>query len=150
MVIIEHWGVQLWGKESGRILIRIKSKGRIRIRIRVKSRIRNTVHKHNFVQGMNVSQTTLFFSEFGRVGRVFLQPDARTAAAKEGFRWGPLLSAPPNDMYIYIDEGVLGSGMGLFLIGGHWSKILPQNSKDASQLNVCTVLCMVYSLPPGG
>jgi hypothetical protein len=38
---------------------------------------------------MNVSQTTLFFSEFGRVGRVFLQPDARTAAAKEGFRWGP-------------------------------------------------------------
>ncbi len=45
------------------------------------------------LQGMNVSQTTLFFSEFGRVGRVFLQPDARTAAAKEGFRWGPLLSA---------------------------------------------------------
>ncbi len=27
----------------------------------------------------------------------------------------------------YIDEGVVGSGMGLFLIGGHWPKILPQN-----------------------
>jgi len=26
-------------------------------------------------EGMNVSQTTSFFSEFGRVGRVFLQPD---------------------------------------------------------------------------
>jgi hypothetical protein len=32
----------------------------------------------------------------------------------------------------YIDEGVIGSGMGIFLIGGHWPKILPQNSKGAS------------------
>jgi hypothetical protein len=32
----------------------------------------------------------------------------------------------------YIDEGVVGSGMGLFLIVGHWPKILPQNSKGAS------------------
>jgi hypothetical protein len=39
------------------------------------------------MQGMNVSQTTQFFSEFGRVGRIFLQPDTRTAAAKEGFRY---------------------------------------------------------------
>ncbi len=33
-----------------------------------------------------------------------------------------------------IDEGVVpvGSGMGLFLIVGHWLKILPQNSKEAS------------------
>ncbi len=31
-----------------------------------------------------------------------------------------------------IDEGVYGSGMGLFLIGGHLLKILPQNSKGAS------------------
>ncbi len=32
----------------------------------------------------------------------------------------------------YIDEGLVGSGMGLFLIGGHWPKILPQNSKEAN------------------
>jgi hypothetical protein len=32
----------------------------------------------------------------------------------------------------YIDEGVVGSGMGLFLIGGHKPMILPQNSKEAS------------------
>jgi hypothetical protein len=32
-------------------------------------------------------------------------------------------------MYTYIDEGV---GMGLFMIGGHWPKILPHNSKGAS------------------
>ncbi len=31
-----------------------------------------------------------------------------------------------------IDEVVEGSGMGLFLIGGHLLKILPQNSKGAS------------------
>jgi hypothetical protein len=30
-----------------------------------------------------------------------------------------------------LDEGVVGS-MGLFLIVGHWPKILPQNSKGAS------------------
>jgi hypothetical protein len=35
-------------------------------------------------------------------------------------------------IYRYIDEGVVGSGMGLFLIGGHWLKILPQKSKGAS------------------
>jgi hypothetical protein len=33
---------------------------------------------------------------------------------------------------IYIAEGVVGSDMGLFLIGGYWQKILPQNSKWAS------------------
>ena len=27
---------------------------------------------------MNVSGTTAFFAEFGRVGRVFLQPDIKT------------------------------------------------------------------------
>jgi hypothetical protein len=32
----------------------------------------------------------------------------------------------------YIDEEVVGSGMGLFLIGGHLPKILPQHSKGAS------------------
>ncbi len=38
-----------------------------------------------------------------------------------------------HDMYIDLDEGVVGSGMGLFLIVGHcWPKILPQNSKGAS------------------
>jgi hypothetical protein len=31
-----------------------------------------------------------------------------------------------------LDEGVVGGGMGLFLIVGHWPKILPQNSKGAS------------------
>ncbi len=31
-----------------------------------------------------------------------------------------------------IDEAVEGSGMGLFLIGDHLLKILPQNSKGAS------------------
>jgi hypothetical protein len=31
----------------------------------------------------------------------------------------------------YIDERVVGSGMGRFLVGGHWPKILPQNSKEA-------------------
>jgi hypothetical protein len=44
----------------------------------------------------------------------------------------------------YIDEGVVGSGMGLFLIVGHWPKILPQNSKRG-QLDVCTVTT-VYGL----
>ncbi len=32
----------------------------------------------------------------------------------------------------YIDEGVVRSDVGLFLIGGHWPKILPQTSKGAS------------------
>jgi hypothetical protein len=31
-----------------------------------------------------------------------------------------------------LDEGVAGSGMGLFLIVSHWPKILMQNSKEAS------------------
>jgi hypothetical protein len=31
----------------------------------------------------------------------------------------------------YLDDGVVGSGMGFFLVGGHWPKILPQNSKVA-------------------
>jgi hypothetical protein len=49
----------------------------------------------------------------------------------------------------YIDEGVLGSGMRLFLIGGHWPKILPQNSKDVAKCVSCVcVLCMVYTFLP--
>ncbi len=32
----------------------------------------------------------------------------------------------------HIDEIVVGNGIGLFLIVGHWSKILPHNSKGAS------------------
>ncbi len=32
----------------------------------------------------------------------------------------------------YIDEEVVGNGTGLFQIGGHWQKVLPQNSKGAS------------------
>jgi hypothetical protein len=35
--------------------------------------------------------------------------------------------------------------MGLFLIGDHWPKILPQNSKEASKM---CALRMVYSFPP--
>lgn len=35
-------------------------------------------------QGMNVSQTTSFFSEFGKVGRVFLQPDTKGEKIKGG------------------------------------------------------------------
>jgi len=34
--------------------------------------------------GMNVSQTTSFFSEFGKVGRVFLQPDSKGEKIKGG------------------------------------------------------------------
>ncbi len=33
-----------------------------------------------------------------------------------------------NDMY-RLDEGVIESGVDLFLIVGHWLKIVPQNSK---------------------
>jgi hypothetical protein len=47
-----------------------------------------------------------------------------------------------------IDEVVEGSGMWLFLIGGHLLKILPQNSKGASKMSVqCmyTVYCVLYS-----
>ncbi len=32
----------------------------------------------------------------------------------------------------YIDEGVVGTGMRLFVIVGDWPKILPQNSRGAS------------------
>jgi hypothetical protein len=45
-----------------------------------------------------------------------------------------------------IDEGgVVGSGMGLFLIGGHWPKILPQNLKGPAKCVYC-VLCTLF--PP--
>ncbi len=51
----------------------------------------------------------------------------------------------PNDMY-RLDGDVVGVGMGLFLIVGHWPKILPQNSKGArGQLNVCTVYVVLFS-----
>jgi hypothetical protein len=45
--------------------------------------------------------------------------------------WRNLGCGLGTDIY-RLDEGVGGSGMGLFLIGGHWLKILPQNSKGAS------------------
>jgi hypothetical protein len=32
----------------------------------------------------------------------------------------------------YTDEGVVGSVMGLFMIVGHWPKILPQNLEGAN------------------
>ncbi len=38
--------------------------------------------------------------------------------------------------------------MGLFLIGGNWQKILPQNSKGASYmrlLDMCTVYGVLFS-----
>ncbi len=37
--------------------------------------------------------------------------------------------------------------MEVFLIGGHWPKILPQNSKEASQMCVqyCTEYCVLFS-----
>ena len=36
--------------------------------------------------GFNVSRTTSFFAQFGRVGRVFLQPDPKEkAASRDGF-----------------------------------------------------------------
>jgi len=37
-----------------------------------------------------------------------------------------------TDIY-RLDEGVDGSDMGLFLIGGHWLKILPQNPKEPAK-----------------
>ncbi len=40
-------------------------------------------------------------------------------------------SPAASDMY-RLDEGVVGSGMGLYLIVDNWLKILPQNSKGAS------------------
>jgi hypothetical protein len=49
----------------------------------------------------------------------------------------------------YIDEGVVGSGMGLFLIVGHWPKILPQTQNGPGKCVYCAfVLCMVYYFPP--
>jgi hypothetical protein len=48
--------------------------------------------------------------------------------------------------YSYIDEGVLGSGMELFLIGGPPAKDSATKLKGG-QLNVCTVYC-VLSFPP--
>ncbi len=53
-----------------------------------------------------------------------------------------------NDLLIYRWEWVV---WGLFLIGGHWPKILPQNSKGG-QLNVCTVhcVCVLRTFPPFG
>jgi hypothetical protein len=55
------------------------------------------------------------------------------------------------------DEGVEGSGMGHFLIVGHWPKILPQNSKGASRpakcvyvYSMCSVYYVPYSFPPCG
>jgi hypothetical protein len=35
-------------------------------------------------------------------------------------------------IFRYIDEGVVGSDMGLFLIVGYWQNILPQYSKGAN------------------
>lgn len=40
-----------------------------------KKRKPGIVYLSSVPSGMNVSQTTSFFSEFGRVGRIFLQPD---------------------------------------------------------------------------
>ncbi len=41
------------------------------------------------------------------------------------------VQGPSNDVYT-LDEGVVMSAMGLFLIVGHWPKIRPQNSKGTS------------------
>jgi hypothetical protein len=47
--------------------------------------------------------------------------------------WFPQHDLLGNTTDIYrLDEGVEGSGMGLFLVGGHLLKILLQNSKGAS------------------
>jgi hypothetical protein len=39
--------------------------------------------------------------------------------------------------------------MGIFLIGGHWPKILPQNSKGASKMCVLSNLKFVPGWPSG-
>ncbi len=41
-----------------------------------------------------------------------------------------------NDMYT-LDERVVGSSMGLFLILGHWTKIRPQNSNGLAKYVYC-------------
>jgi len=46
-----------------------------RISPEVKRKKPGVIYLSSVPDGMNVSQTTAFFSEFGRVGRVFLQPD---------------------------------------------------------------------------
>ncbi len=45
--------------------------------------------------------------------------------------FSPTYRGGGNDMY-RLDEGVLGGGIGLFLIVGHWPKLLSQTSKGAS------------------
>jgi len=49
--------------------------GRISPEAPVKRKKPGVIYLSSVPDGMNVSQTTAFFSEFGRVGRVFLQPD---------------------------------------------------------------------------
>ncbi len=45
---------------------------------------------------------------------------------------------------LYTGAGVkAGAAVQVFLIGGHWPKILPQNPKP--QLNVCTVYGVLFS-----
>jgi hypothetical protein len=51
---------------------------------------------------------------------------------------------PSNDVYT-LDERVAGSGMGIFVIVGHWPKIRPQTSKGTSK--ICVYGYMVYSPP---
>jgi hypothetical protein len=46
----------------------------------------------------------------------------------------------------YLDEGVVGSGMGIFLMGGHWPKILPQTSEGAAKCVYCVGIVYVYGV----
>ncbi len=47
-----------------------------------------------------------------------------------------------------LDEGEVGSGMGLFLIVGHWPKILRKTQKELVKCVYCVgVLCTVYAFP---
>lgn len=48
---------------------------RISPELTVKKKKPGVIYLSSVPDGMNVTQTTAFFSEFGRVGRVFLQPD---------------------------------------------------------------------------
>jgi hypothetical protein len=45
--------------------------------------------------------------------------------------FSPIYRGGGDDMY-RLDEGVVGSGVGLFLIVGYRPKLLPQTSKGAS------------------